>query len=94
MVRYTLLPALIAMALILAKPLPLLAGEQPSERERAEEMALEAVKNMMRALELVIESIPQYELPEINDQGDIIIRRKRKPGRKTPAEPEVDETAT
>jgi hypothetical protein len=40
----------------------------------------------------MIESIPQYELPEVNEDGDIIIRRKRRKERETPGEPEVDET--
>jgi hypothetical protein len=64
----------------------------PSERERAEEMAKEAIEQLMRALELMIESIPQYELPEINEDGDIIIRRKRRKERETPGEPEAEET--
>jgi hypothetical protein len=32
---------------------------------------------LMRALEAFIDMIPQYEMPEINENGDIIIRRKR-----------------
>ncbi len=59
----------------------------------AEEMAKEAIEQLIRALELMIESIPQYELPEINEDGDIIIRRKRRPSEK-PADPESEETAT
>jgi hypothetical protein len=35
------------------------------------------MSKMVRALELMIQSIPQYEKPEINENGDIIIRRKR-----------------
>ncbi len=72
---------------------PVLA-DAPSDRERAEEMAREAIEQLLRALELMIESIPQYELPEVNEDGDIIIRRKRRKGRETPGAPEVDETAT
>ncbi len=69
-------------------------ADAPRERERAEEMAKEAIGQLMRALELMIESIPQYELPEINEDGDIIIRRKRRKERETPGEPEVEETTT
>ncbi len=69
-------------------------ADASSERERAEEMAKEAIGQLMRALELMIDSIPQYELPEINEDGDIIIRRKRRKERKTPGEPEIEETTT
>jgi hypothetical protein len=57
-------------------------------------MAKEAIEQLMRALELMIESIPQYEIPEINEHGDIIIRRKRRDERQQPGVPEVDETDT
>ncbi len=81
------------MALTLATnaPGPALA-DAPSDRGRAEEMAREAIEQLLRALELMIESIPQYELPEVNEDGDIIIRRKRRKERETPGEPEVEET--
>ena len=47
---------------------------------------------MMRSLNLLMESIPQYELPEINEDGDIIIRRKRNTVEpEEPAEPEDPE---
>jgi hypothetical protein len=47
---------------------------------------------MMHALRLLVENIPQYELPEVLENGDIIIRRKR--GDKPHEDPEFDETAT
>ncbi len=81
----------LALSLAAGAPGPVLAAA-PSERERAEEMAKEAIEQLMRALELMIESIPQYELPEINEDGDIIIRRKHRKERETPGEPEADET--
>ena len=81
----------LTLSLAAGAPGPVLAAA-PSERERAEEMAKEAIEQLMRALELMIESIPQYELPEINEDGDIIIRRKRRKERETPGEPEAEET--
>ena len=81
----------LVLSLAAGAPGPVLAAA-PSERERAEEMAKEAIEQLMRALELMIESIPQYELPEINEDGDIIIRRKRRKERETPGEPEAEET--
>jgi len=59
------------------------------------ELAREGVERMLRALNLFIEMIPQYELPEVLENGDIIIRRKRDPknGDEVDApEPEVEKT--
>jgi hypothetical protein len=53
--------------------------------EGAEELAREAVQRLLQALELLLLSIPQYEAPVLNDNGDIVIRRRR-PGPK--ADPE------
>jgi hypothetical protein len=47
------------------------------DKDTPGELATEAMSKMVRALELMIQSIPQYEKPEINENGDIIIRRKR-----------------
>ncbi|MDE0417537.1 MAG: hypothetical protein OXI95_11455 [bacterium] len=43
--------------------------------------ASEALQGLLMLLEGIIESVPQYELPEVLENGDIIIRR-------IPAEPE------
>jgi hypothetical protein len=69
-----------------------LRAAQHDERGRAEDMAREAIEQLMRALELMIDSIPQYEMPEIEENGDIIIRRKRRAPRPEPSVPEIEET--
>ncbi len=72
-----------------------LRAAQHDEGGRAEDMAREAIEQLMRALGLMIDSIPQYELPEIEENGDIIIRRKRRAPRPEPDQPgapEIDET--
>ncbi len=61
------------------------------ELGRAEDMAREAIEQLMRALELMIDSIPQYEMPEIEENGDIIIRRKRRKERPEPGQPDAPE---
>ena len=61
---------------------------QPDDRSGAEDMARQAIQQLMRALELMIQSIPQYEMPEIEENGDIIIRRKRRTPDPEPREPE------
>jgi hypothetical protein len=69
------------------------APEQTAENQAPGDLAREGLEQMMRALRLLVESIPQYELPEVLENGDIIIRRKR--GGEAPSgEPEFDETAT
>ncbi len=86
------LPAYMAAALALmlvgAEPA---AGDDLSEQEQAEELAREAMEQFMRALKMFMQSIPQYELPEINENGDIIIRRKRWPEGDDPGEPDDSE---
>ena len=73
-------------------------ADTPAEdRDRAEQMAREAMERLMQALDLLIESIPQYEMPVINENGDIIIRRKRHPDPnepKAPEQPDLDSTKT
>ena len=72
-----------------------LRAAQHDQLGRAEDIAREAIEQLMRALELMIDSIPQYELPEIQENGDIIIRRKRNSPRSEPDQPgapEFDET--
>lgn len=102
--KEVLFPALLAASLALS---PVLLGakgavaqsDKPDEKT-PEELALEAVDSLMRALDLMIEKIPQYEMPEINERGDIIIRRKNPPESTPKSEPEAqpdegpDETET
>jgi hypothetical protein len=62
------------LASALALPLmtaPAFADEQDDAMAQAEQ----AVQNLLLALDLIIASIPQYEMPEIMENGDIIIRR-------------------
>ena len=87
-------PALIALAaagILLAVPSPPAVAAEHSQ-ESPERLAREGMERLLRAIELMIEMIPQYEAPEVLDNGDIIIRRKR-PGPDDP-EPELEETET
>ncbi len=50
----------------------------PAEPEsRPEAMLDKLVDQLITTLQGLLQAIPQYELPEINEHGDIIIRRKR-----------------
>ena len=77
-------------ALALAGPPAALAQEEPSADP--ESMVRDSLEGLMRALEAFIDMIPQYEMPEINENGDIIIRRKHKS--EPEPDPDLDETQT
>jgi len=73
------------------------AQDEPGAGAQAEKMARDAMERMMRALELLFQSIPQYELPEVTDDGDIIIRRKHPPApdqKEQPGDKSPDSTRT
>ena len=77
------LAALVALAL--ASPAIAAAGNTPpSVQERAEKAFKEGAEQILRALRMLILAVPQYEMPEVLDNGDIILRRKH------PAPPEED----
>lgn len=68
-------------ALVLAAALssfslsPVLASEEGGKTETPGEAARAGIEALMRALEIMMDSIPTYELPELLPNGDIIIRR-------------------
>ena len=66
--------ALVAACLALA-PIP--SAQAGPELEGAEEAIRQGAKRVLRALDALMKAVPQYEAPEILDNGDIIIRRKR-----------------
>jgi hypothetical protein len=66
----------IGLAAALALATPAVADEPPAD-EGPGELARDGIQRLMQALEAFIDMIPQYEMPEINENGDIIIRRKR-----------------
>jgi len=92
------IPAALLGAALALSPLAAVQAQSPTpkdpQQDSPSEMAREGLERMMRALRLLVESIPQYELPEVLENGDIIIRRKN-PDRKPEAEePEFNETST
>jgi hypothetical protein len=65
--------------------------EADDPQKRVEDLAREGVDKMMKALQLMLSTIPQYEAPMIDDNGDIIIRRKRAPAPKPREQVEPDD---
>lgn len=81
----------LVMALIVplafAAPLAALADTNP-EQSSPSEMISEATRTILKAFEIMMRSIPQYEVPEVLENGDIIIRRKHpEPEKPAPNEP-------
>ena len=58
----------------------------PEAREAVESL-LPMIETLMERLPVVIDNLPNYEVPEILPNGDIIIRRKRKLPRIDPEAP-------
>jgi hypothetical protein len=81
----SLLAGAALFGLAAALPAPTLAGSgvvhvQQSMEEKADEAEKafkDAADKLMTALRAMLRAIPQYEMPEITEEGDIIIRRKR-----------------
>ena len=74
-----------------------LAQQASEDEDDPGALALEGAGKLMRALEALMLMIPQYEMPELTEDGDIIIRRKRPEAERDDAplgDPEVDETST
>jgi len=65
--------ATLAAAWLAAVPMRATAGDFAE----AERMAREAARQMLEALNAAIGAIPQYEVPRLLENGDIVIRRKR-----------------
>ena len=67
----------VALAFTLGIALPVTPATAESDLpERAEQALRESLQKFMRTLEWMIRAFPQYDVPEILDNGDIIIRRK------------------
>jgi hypothetical protein len=64
---------LITIGLAFALSVPTLAKAQ--DNKSPEVMIEEGVNMVLGALELMLKAIPQYEAPEVLQNGDIIIRR-------------------
>lgn len=72
--------AVLAVFCAVATPAPATADEPGIEGKPLEDLGPAIEKEVGRLLgimELFLRNIPTYEMPEILDNGDIIIRRKR-----------------
>jgi hypothetical protein len=81
--RKATLGLMAALALAVATPSALAQSSERGEKS-PDELAIEGIGRLMRALELLIQSIPQYDAPVIDENGDIIIRRRHPTDEPTP----------
>jgi hypothetical protein len=88
--------ALIVAGSVLSAPAAVHAQAQPpaEQREDPGTLAREAIDKLMRALSSAIENLPQYAMPELNERGDIIIRRINPRAEKPRPSDNPDETRT
>lgn len=89
----------LAGALVLLQPAAVMAEDE--KETSPEELTAEAMDRLLKALELFLGSLPQYEAPYVNENGDIIIKRKHPQDgedlptpEEKPAPPETDSTTT
>ena len=76
-------PMVVALSLVLATPAA--AGEDLLPE------AEKALQRLLSLLEVIVDSIPQYELPEVLENGDVIIRRVQPEPGEDPDETPEDE---
>ncbi len=94
----TVLVVLIGLG-VTSMPTPVSYAKDPADQHAgAQDLLEDATGVIMQALSLINGSIPQYQLPEVLDNGDIIIRkvRPKAPPKSapSPADGEIDETST
>ena len=74
----------IVAVVMMMMPLSASAQSQGDDQKDPRELLEGGARMMLQALELFINTIPQYEEPEVLENGDIIIRRKPKGPEKSP----------
>lgn len=72
--------AALITAMIAMGALPASAGERPPATDEATRDIIEGVERLRDGVSKLIDSLPRYSLPEITEDGDIVIRR-HDPGR-------------
>lgn len=48
-----------------------------ADSQSPSELVREGMTKMLEAFDKFVDSVPRYELPQINENGDIILRRKQ-----------------
>jgi hypothetical protein len=82
----------LAGAVALALTGPALAQDTTPTTDDAQKLAVEGLSKLLDALDIFVKSVPQYAAPEVQPNGDIIIRRLNPAPAPKPATPEPDAT--
>ncbi len=84
---------MLLMLLLVFGPVAMAGAHEQPQSDKPRELLEDATRGILKAFELMLKSIPQYEAPEVLENGDIIIRRKRpKPDAPDPDDPEKTKT--
>ena len=77
--RFALTAAVMAIAVTptLAQDAPKAPPPKDGLTEQTEKAFRKSIETILQALEKLVSSVPLYEAPEVLENGDIIIRRKR-----------------
>lgn len=70
----------LAALLLVSAPAAAQDGGGDQQQSDPEALAREGADRLMRALEGILKIIPQYGMPRIEDDGDIVIPRLNPPG--------------
>jgi hypothetical protein len=73
---------------------PCWAQSTTPNTDDAQRLAIEGMSQILKALDLLIENIPQYAAPEVLENGDIIIRRLHPEDKPKPKAPRPDDDGT
>jgi len=57
-------------------PAPALPPAVMQDLQRAEEAMRRGLEQMMDSVDILLRAVPQYDLPTVNENGDIVIRRR------------------
>jgi hypothetical protein len=57
-------------------PAPSLPPPMADDLKRAEEAMRRGFENMLESVDILLRAVPQYEMPQFNENGDIIIKRR------------------
>lgn len=88
-------PALLTCILALSLSLPttyaldnkaVTTDDTPDITDEIEQKTKAAIAKLIQMLSKIVEHLPQYEMPEVLENGDIIIRRKHKDEQTEPSE--------
>jgi len=83
--KHTLAASMIALMALTAAP----AWAEPRQDKDPHAMASDGIQSLLKAMEMMLLAIPQYDTPYVNENGDIIIQRKN-PSR-NPSDPATPE---